>query len=69
MTGFIEVHESNSGKEHLININHIVEVVKNIIYTDDFMPNATDFPHCPCKETYEEIKQLIYNATRGDNNE
>jgi hypothetical protein len=67
MAKFIEVHSSESGGLHLINIEHIVEVLGNVIYTDDFMPNATDFPHCPCKETYEEIKQLIYNATRGDN--
>ena len=65
MSKFIEVH---SEKPHLINIDHIVEVIDNTIYTDDFLPNATDFPHCSCKESYEEIKQLIYNATRGDIN-
>ena len=69
MAKFIEVHSFESKKLHLINIEHIVEVIGNVIYTDDFFPNATDFPHCPCIETYEEIKQLIYNATRGDNNE
>ena len=63
MARFIEVHERNSGKVHLINVEHIVEVVNNVIYTDDITPNLTDFPHCPCEETYEDIKQLIYNAT------
>lgn len=59
MKMFIEVRAIESGKPHLINVNHIVEVRGNTIYTDDFLPNATDFPHCNCEESYEEIKKLI----------
>ena len=62
MAKFIEVHALGTKNAHLININHIVEVIGNTIYTDDFMPSATDFPHCDCTETYEEIKQLIHNV-------
>ena len=60
---FIEVHSIDSGKPHLINVYHIVEVIENVIYTDDSLSSSTDFPHCNCRETYEEIKTLIYNAT------
>lgn len=62
MKKFIEVHKEPNGKAHLINVSHIVEVVGNIIYTDDFLPCATDFPHLACQETYEEIKKLIEGA-------
>lgn len=66
MKGFIEVHSQERGNPHLINVNHIVEIINNTIYTDDFLPTATDFPHTDCRETYEEIKNMIYNAIRGD---
>ncbi len=68
MINFIEVHSKDGDKPHLININHIVEVIGSTIYTDDFLPSSTNFPHCNCIETYDEIKQLIYNATTGENN-
>ena len=66
MTVFIEVHYKETNNPHFVNVAHIVDVVGNTIYTDDFLPTATDFPHIPCRETYEEIKKLIYNATHEE---
>lgn len=64
MKGFIEVHEEN-GTRHLINVNYIIEVIKNTIYTNDTPTFATDFSHIKCKESYDEIKALIANAMEG----
>lgn len=61
MKGFIEIHTLD-GKVHLVNIRHIVEVVGNAIYTDDVMPNLTDYPHFDCQESYEEIRDKIAEA-------
>lgn len=63
MKGFIEIHTTD-GKSHLVNIRRIVEVVDNIIYTDDIAPQATDFPNFKCLECYEEILDKIARATR-----
>lgn len=63
MKGFIEIHTTD-GKPHLVNIQHIVEVVDNVIYTDDFHPDASDFPHIDCVEYYEEIRDKIARAAK-----
>lgn len=63
MKGFIEIHTTH-GTVHLVNIRHIVEVVDNVIYTDDMFPNATDYPHFECQESYEEIRDKIAEAAR-----
>lgn len=64
MKQFIEVHEqSNPHIAHLVNINHITEVIDNKIYTDDILPDAYDYPHIECYESYEEIKDIIAKAT------
>ena len=62
MKGFIEIHTAN-GNTHLVNIRHIVGVHDNVIYTDDILANATDFPRYECLECYEEIKKKIKEAT------
>jgi hypothetical protein len=62
MKGFIEIHTHN-GKCHLVNIRHIVEVDGSTIYTDDFHPQVTDFPHLDCTESYEDIRDKIEDAT------
>lgn len=62
MKGFIEIHATD-GKTRLINIRHIVEVQGNCIYTDDIPPFATDYPYVLCKESYEEIRDKIAEAT------
>ena len=61
MKNFIEVH-SREGALHLINVNHIVEVIGQTVYTDDTFPDATDYSRTVCTETYEEIKTLIERA-------
>lgn len=61
MKNFIEVH-AKGGNLHLINVNHIVEVIDQTVYTDDTFPDATDYSHTVCTETYEEIKALIEKA-------
>lgn len=61
MKGFIEIHTTD-GKTHLVNIQHIVEVDGSTVYTDDFHPEVTDFPHFDCEESYEEIKIKIAEA-------
>jgi hypothetical protein len=63
MKGFIEIHTTD-GKVHLVNISHIVEVVGNVIYTDDFLPDESDFPHFDCMEYYEEIRDKIASAAK-----
>lgn len=63
MKGFIEIHTTD-GKPHLVNIKHIVEVVGNVIFTDDIAPQATDFPNFECMEYYEEIKDKIERAAK-----
>ena len=63
MKGFIEIHTTD-GTVHLVNIRHIVEVVDNVIYTDDMLPDATDYPHFECQESYEEIRDKIAEAAR-----
>lgn len=66
MRMFIEVHkESEPYTPHLVNINHIVEVIGNTIYTDDILPDAYDYPSVRCCESYEEIKEKIGKATKG----
>lgn len=62
MKGFIEIHTINS-KPHLLNVRHIVEVDGSTVYTDDFHPDMTDFPHFDCEESYEEIKDKIARAS------
>lgn len=61
MKGFIEI-TTTDGLRHLVNIRHIVEVHGNNVYTDDFAPFATDFPHFACVESYEEIRDKIAEA-------
>ena len=64
MRMFIEVHlKSDSTRLCLVNINHIVEVINNKIYTDDILPDADDYPCVECYESYEEIKDMIAKAT------
>lgn len=64
--GFIEVHDAdNDNNATLVNIRHITEVSGNFVYTDDAISISTDFSHIRCKETYEEIKQKIKEATGG----
>lgn len=63
MKGFIEVH-SLKGKPHLINVNCIVEVVDNTVYTLDTPAFATEFMHLDCTENYDEIKGLIHDALK-----
>lgn len=55
MKGFIEV--TRKGKKRLVNINHIIEVIGNIIYLDDDPPIGLE-----CVESYEEIAEKIANA-------
>ena len=55
MKGFIEV--TRKGKKRLVNINHIIEVIGNIIYLDDDPPIGFE-----CVESYEEIAEKIANA-------
>lgn len=63
MKNFIEIHEKRTPDEpHLINVNHIVDVVDNKIYTDDMLPTAVDFSYITCVESYDEIKALIEKA-------
>ena len=61
MKGFIEVHDKD-GREILLNIQHIVEVRGNSIYSDDIPPFATDYPYILCRECYEEIRDKIMEA-------
>lgn len=63
MKGFIEILTTD-GIVHLVNIRHIVEVVDNVIYTDDMLPDATDYPRFECWESYEEIRDKIAEAAR-----
>lgn len=63
MKGFIEIHTTD-GTVHLVNIRHIVEVIDNVIYTDDMLPDAMDYPHLDCLESYEEIRDKIAEAAR-----
>lgn len=64
--GFIEVHNlKDNNNAVLVNIRHITDVADNFIYMDDIMPNACDYPHIICTETYEELKQKIKEAV-GD---
>ena len=64
MNKFIEVHEQRDPHiAHLVNINHITEVIDNKIYTDDILPEAYDYPYIECCESYEEIKNMIAKAT------
>ena len=63
MKGFIEIHKKD-GKPHLVNIRHIVEVHGSTIYTDDFAPFMTDFPHIECEESYEDIRDKIERASK-----
>lgn len=58
MKRFIEIH-TKDGTTHLVNVQHIVEVCGSKIYTDDFMPEATDYPYFECVESYEKIRLLI----------
>ena len=62
MKGFIEIHTRGNEATHLVNINHIVEVIGSTIYTDDIAPFATDFPYLTCLESYEEIRDMIERA-------
>ena len=64
MKQFIEVHQQRDPHiAHLVNINHITEVIDNKIYTDDILPEAYDYPYIECCESYEEIKDMIAKAT------
>lgn len=64
--GFIEVHNAkDSNRTVLVNISHITDVADNIIYMDDILPDAIDYPHIVCKEDYLEIKEKIKEAV-GD---
>lgn len=63
MKGFIEVTCIQTRSTHFININHIVEVIDNTIYTDDAPGFVTDFPHIDCVECYEEIVAKIGAAS------
>lgn len=64
MNKFIEVHkQSDPHTAHLVNTNHIIEVIDNKIYTDDILPDAYDYPYIECYESYEEIKDMIAKAT------
>ena len=63
MKGFIEVTSKTSRRKHFININHIIEVVDNTIYTDDTPGFVTDFVHIDCAEKYEEIIAKIGAAS------
>lgn len=58
MKRFIEIH-TKDGTTHLVNVQHIVEVCGSNIYTDDFMPEAIDYPCFECVESYAEIKYKI----------
>lgn len=67
MSGFIEVTSCKNGvpeRKRLLNINHIVEVVDNIIFTDNTVHFQLDFDYIECKESYEEIKRKIAYATK-----
>ena len=64
--GFIEVHNAKcENNATLINVSHITDVADNVIYMDDILPCAADYPHIVCVEPYEEIKQKIKEAV-GD---
>lgn len=61
MKGFIEVH---SDSVVLLNVNAIEMVDGNYIYLRT--PAAhfeNDYPRIVCRESYEEIKRLIQEAT------
>lgn len=64
MKGFIEVMETD-GRERLLNINHIEEVINSTIYLDVIIPNCDEQDHIFCEESYEEIKAKIAEAV-GD---
>ncbi len=61
MKGFIEIHDAKNGnKARLVNIDHIVEVNENFIYTDDDTPHF----YIQCTESYDKIKVKIGYATK-----
>lgn len=61
MKGFIEV--TSEGQKHLVNINHIIEVIGNTIYIADFSHLYVDLAHIDCDESYEEIAEMIAGAS------
>ena len=66
--GFIEVHNADDKNNAvLVNINHITEVLKNVIYMYDALSNATDYSHIKCEECYLDIASKIREATTEGN--
>lgn len=69
MKGFIEVTENNCNEKDLISVNSILRVINT---TPVLLITSELISHYECsnsnfkiyvQETYEEIKQLIKNAT------
>jgi hypothetical protein len=66
--GFIEVHNADDKNNAvLVNINHITEVRKNIIYMDDALAGSADYSHINCTEDYLDIAKKIKEATAEGN--
>ena len=67
MKGFIEV--TDDIKTHLLNVKHIEEVWKNkdgkcTIYFAFNIPDAVEQDHIHPRESYDEIKQRLEEATK-----
>lgn len=63
MKGFIEVTEAKNGVRRMVNVNHIVEIIGNTIYTDNTVHFALDYDYIECVENYGVIKERITHAT------
>lgn len=64
MKGFIEVH--NQTGFVMLNINAIEQVHGSTIYLRTSTAHfENDYPRIKCRESYDEIKRLIQEATNG----
>lgn len=62
MKGFIEVTDID-GRQHLINVRHIEEVIDDTIYIAFQGNNNFEQDAVECQEDYEKIKAKIEEAT------
>ena len=67
--GFIEVHDAKTKVDNavLVNINHITEVRKHVIYMDDALSTSNDYSYILCEEDYLVIADKIKKATTEGN--
>lgn len=62
---FIEVTDSD-GEKILVNTDHVEMIMGNTVYFAFNIPDGVEHDYIECKETYDEIKEMIFGGNHND---